>query len=81
MKYLGSHKQIHIMIQRIFALTICFMAVLAVYGQQFDTEYFKAMNFRSIGPAGMSGRITAIDVDLSNPENFCRLSLRRNVAF
>ena len=56
------------MIQRIFALTICFMAVLAVYGQQFDTEYFKAMNFRSIGPAGMSGRITAIDVDLSNPE-------------
>ena len=25
------------------------------------------MKFRNIGPAGMSGRITAIDVDLSNP--------------
>jgi len=34
---------------------------------QFKVEDFKAMKFRNIGPAGMSGRITAIDVDLSNP--------------
>ena len=34
---------------------------------QFNPEHFKGMKFRSIGPAGMSGRITAIDVDLSNP--------------
>lgn len=34
---------------------------------QFDPENFKALNFRNIGPAGMSGRVTAIDVDLSNP--------------
>ena len=33
-----------------------------------DTKDFKAMNFRNIGPAGMSGRITAIDVDLSDKE-------------
>lgn len=33
-----------------------------------DTEDFKAMKIRNIGPAGMSGRITAIDVDLSNKD-------------
>ncbi len=35
---------------------------------QFQPEDFKAMDFRNIGPAGMSGRITAIDVDLSHPD-------------
>lgn len=30
-------------------------------------EAFKELKIRNIGPAGMSGRITAIDVDLSNP--------------
>ncbi len=34
---------------------------------QFNPDNFKGMKFRSIGPAGMSGRVTAIDVDLSNP--------------
>ena len=29
---------------------------------------FKGMTARNIGPAGMSGRVTAIDVDLSNPD-------------
>jgi len=33
-----------------------------------DTKDFKAMNFRNIGPAGMSGRITTIDVDLSDKD-------------
>jgi len=33
----------------------------------FKPEDFKSMKFRNIGPAGMSGRITAIDVDLSSP--------------
>ncbi len=32
---------------------------------QIDLDNFK-MNFRNIGPAGMSGRVTAIDVDLSD---------------
>jgi photosystem II stability/assembly factor-like uncharacterized protein len=35
---------------------------------QINTEHFKSLNFRNIGPAGMSGRVTAIDVDLSNPD-------------
>jgi len=34
---------------------------------QFKVDDFKALKFRNIGPAGMSGRITAIDVDLNNP--------------
>ena len=32
-------------------------------------DLFRSMKARNIGPAGMSGRITAIDVDLSNPEH------------
>lgn len=35
---------------------------------QFNPEDFKDMKFRNIGPAGMSGRITAIDVDLSDQD-------------
>lgn len=34
----------------------------------FNTEEFKAIKARNIGPAGMSGRVTAIDVDLSNED-------------
>ena len=37
-------------------------------GQEFNAEHFKAMKARNIGPAGMSGRVTAIDVDLRNQD-------------
>ena len=33
-----------------------------------EQKYFGDLAPRNIGPAGMSGRVTAIDVDLSNPE-------------
>jgi len=36
--------------------------------QDFVAEQFKGIKARNIGPAGMSGRITAIDVDLSNQD-------------
>ena len=36
--------------------------------QKLDMEKLKGMKARSIGPAGMSGRITAIDVVVSNPD-------------
>ena len=50
-------------------LTICgLMFSLIATHAQFDTDHFKSMKFRNIGPAGMSGRVTAIDVDLSNPD-------------
>ncbi len=44
-----------------------FFAFTSIGFGQFKVDDFKAMKFRNIGPAGMSGRITAIDVDLSNP--------------
>ena len=38
-----------------------------VFAQEIDLDQFKAMKIRNIGPAGMSGRVTSIDVDLSKP--------------
>ncbi len=40
----------------------------AVYSQQLDMELLKNMKPRNIGPAGMSGRITAIDVVENSPD-------------
>ncbi|MCK4855133.1 MAG: hypothetical protein KAT31_12740, partial [Bacteroidales bacterium] len=37
-------------------------------GQQLDVDKLKEMKARSIGPAGMSGRVTAIDAVVSNPD-------------
>jgi len=37
-------------------------------GQQLDMDKFEAMKPRNIGPAGMSGRVTAIDVIRDNPD-------------
>ena len=39
-----------------------------VFAQQIDIKKLKGMKPRAIGPAGMSGRITAIDVVNSNPD-------------
>uniref|UniRef100_UPI0035624D62 VPS10 domain-containing protein n=1 Tax=Lutibacter sp. TaxID=1925666 RepID=UPI0035624D62 len=41
---------------------------ICMNAQHFDIEKFKNIKTRSIGPAGMSGRITAIDVVTKNPE-------------
>jgi photosystem II stability/assembly factor-like uncharacterized protein len=41
---------------------------VAVTAQQLDMELMKGIDPRNIGPAGMSGRITAIDVVESNPD-------------
>ena len=50
----------------IAVLTIGFS--LAGSAQQIDMSLLKEINPRNIGPAGMSGRITAIDVVHSNPQ-------------
>lgn len=49
--------------------TALFMALCAVpcLAQKVDMDMFKAMKTRAIGPAGMSGRITAIDAVHDNP--------------
>ncbi len=39
---------------------------LSIFAQKIDLEGFKNIKPRSIGPASMSGRITAIDVDIKN---------------
>ncbi len=48
-------------------LLICAVS-LTVFGQKLDMDDFKNMKARSIGPAGMSGRITTIDAVHSNPD-------------
>jgi len=47
-------------------ILICFG--LVGFSQGFDPAHFKDLAPRNIGPAGMSGRITAIDVNLSNQD-------------
>lgn len=52
-------------------LVFFFLLLLAganTFSQKLDMEKFKGMKPRSIGPAGMSGRITAIDVVNTNTD-------------
>lgn len=51
-----------------FLLIYSFTPNKSISQYTLDTKDFKAMNFRNIGPAGMSGRITTIDVDLSDKD-------------
>lgn len=51
---------------RYFLLSYWMLSV-AILSAQLNPDHFENMKIRNIGPAGMSGRITAIDVDLSNP--------------
>lgn len=48
-----------------FIFLVSFVSLIA-QTPVLNQEDMKALKFRSIGPAGMSGRVTAIDVDLSN---------------
>ncbi len=51
-------------------ISLCFgsaLICLFANAQKFNLEQFKDLKPRNIGPAGMSGRITTIDVVLSNP--------------
>jgi len=49
-------------------LLILFIFPTLILAQQLDLEKLKNLKTRSIGPAGMSGRVTAIDVVTTNPE-------------
>ena len=44
------------------------LLTFSLSAQSIDLKQFKDIKIRNIGPAGMSGRVTAIDVDLSDPE-------------
>jgi photosystem II stability/assembly factor-like uncharacterized protein len=52
---------------RILILLFSIIGLSFLNAQNFDQKDFKDLEFRNIGPSGMSGRITAIDVDLSDP--------------
>jgi len=43
------------------------LSTLIGMSQESSFEHFKQVQARNIGPAGMSGRVTAIDVNLSDP--------------
>lgn len=53
-----------------YSLTAVLLLVLTsvITAQQIDMDLMKGIEPRNIGPAGMSGRITAIDVVESNPD-------------
>jgi hypothetical protein len=51
--------------KKIFFLMSMFVSI-ALLGQTLDMSKLSGMKPRSIGPAGMSGRVTAIDVNLQN---------------
>ncbi len=54
-------------ISRFFhAIIILFFAAASLLAQDINFEDFKQIVPRNIGPAGMSGRVTAIDVDLEH---------------
>ncbi len=52
------------------ALLLILLGVLpsALGAQKIEVKQLEGLKIRNIGPAGMSGRITAIDVDLSNTD-------------
>lgn len=52
-------------------ITVLFLGVfLFSHSQEVDMDLFHGLKPRNIGPAGMSGRVTAIAVDNNNPEIF-----------
>lgn len=52
---------------RLFTFLLSLLLIHSINGQ-IDLDQWKELNFRNLGPAGMSGRITAIDVDLSDTD-------------
>ena len=51
----------------LLALGVAALLPVPLAGQEIDPSLFSALTARSIGPAGMSGRITAIDGLASDP--------------
>ncbi len=51
-----------------FFTFLSFLFILSVAAQKVSLEQFKNWKPRNIGPAGMSGRVTAVDVVVNNPD-------------
>ncbi|HUR30317.1 MAG TPA: hypothetical protein VMZ69_02730, partial [Saprospiraceae bacterium] len=52
----------------IFSISIFLFAFIA-HSQTIDDKILEGFNIRNVGPAGMSGRITAIDVVVNDPNH------------
>ncbi|MEM8508471.1 MAG: hypothetical protein AAF717_11605 [Bacteroidota bacterium] len=53
--------------KRSLSLVLLF-ASLSLFAQEFSMDLVQDLTPRNIGPGGMSGRVTAIDVQVSNPD-------------
>ena len=51
----------------LFSIILIFLSI-SLSAQEFSMDILKDLKPRSIGPGGMSGRVTAIDVVLKNPD-------------
>lgn len=56
--------------KRLFSSVFALSLVISMAAQPLDMELLKGMKVRSIGPGGMSGRVTAIDVERRNDAVF-----------
>ncbi len=56
------------LLQFVLSIALTSFACLSLNSQDIDFSQFEQIKPRNIGPAGMSGRVTAIDVDLSNKD-------------
>ena len=51
-----------------FLLLLLSSMLSSIDAQKIDVKQLEGLQIRNIGPAGMSGRVTTIDVDLSDPD-------------
>lgn len=65
---LSKFSTLSMMRKKIFLLPFLLGLFFQLTAQTIPTQHLKNLKIRNIGPAGMSGRVTAIDVDLSNPD-------------
>ncbi len=54
--------------RNLFTFLFLLLFPLFCFSQKINVEDLENLEMRNIGPAGMSGRVTSIDVDLSNPQ-------------
>ena len=55
-------------VKKLLVLLSMLGLLLPISAQELDPELFKDLRARNIGPAGMSGRVTAFDVVVSDPD-------------
>ncbi len=55
--------------KKLLIIAASLLSATFLFSQNIDMSAFHGMTPRSIGPAGMSGRVTAIEVDLSDTDN------------